>query len=211
MNAPQSPKSPPQQPEESVPKAATISEMIGGALVLPGESAELYQASLNLLTKELEASSLMQVYLAEKIHDCLWWIRRYEEQKRATLIAEMAALTRDVFQIKITDAQAQIRNAMLTNKVDKKTLEAIGAAGHTIESLRQFAMEKKSDALIQLDEQIALQMKILMGFQASYEVAFNRKINVDRLALQNELMRRDLQSIEGAVNDKPKAARRKST
>ena len=34
----------------------------------------------------------MQVYLAEKILECLWWMRRYEQQKRATLAREMAKI-----------------------------------------------------------------------------------------------------------------------
>ncbi len=38
--------------------------------------------------------------------------------------------------------------------------------------------------------------KILAGLQASYEVAFNRKMNVERLQLQNALLRRDVESIE---------------
>jgi len=64
-------------------------------------------------------------------------------------------------------------------------------------------------------------VKILASFQGSYEVAFNRKLNVDRLRMQNELMRRDLSAldmpttpaIEGdspdPPDDKPKAASRK--
>ena len=66
-------------------------------------------------------------------------------------------------------------------------------------------MSKRRDELEQLDQQIALQAKVLAGFQASYEVAFNRKRNVERLDLQNALLRRDLDAIEGeVVNDKPK-------
>ena len=49
---------------------------------------------------------------------------------------------------------------------------------------------------MQLDQQIALQVKILSSFQTSYELAFNRKLNVERLTLQNALMRRDLHAID---------------
>ena len=45
-------------------------------------------------------------------------------------------------------------------------------------------------------QQIALQTKILAGLQATYEVAFNRKMNVERLQLQNALLRRDVEGIE---------------
>ena len=77
---------------------------------------------------------------------------------------------------------------------------------------------------MQLDQQIALQVKILASFQGSHELAFNRKLSVERLMLQNALMRRDLGAIDEVIDDslketaapkgttgaKPKAARRKS-
>jgi len=53
---------------------------LGKVPILPGESAEQYQQSLDALIEELGAKSVLQVYLAEKIHECLWWIHRYEEQ-----------------------------------------------------------------------------------------------------------------------------------
>jgi len=68
----------------------TLTKILGVIPILPGETADLYQTSLEALIKELGASSVLQVYLAEKIHECLWWMRRYEEQKRATVIAGMA-------------------------------------------------------------------------------------------------------------------------
>jgi len=57
-------------------------------------------------------------------------------------------------------------------------------------------MERQQGLIFQLDQQIALQTKILAGLQASYEVAFNRKTNVERMQLQNALLRRNVQSIE---------------
>jgi hypothetical protein len=107
-------------------------------------------------------------------------------------------------------------------------LKEFGKVGHSLESVRQHAYAMKQKAIIELDQQIALQVKILASFQASYEVAFNRKLNVERLRMQNELMRRDLNAIDansaaakitaldseaagGAPrDDKPKTARRKS-
>lgn len=50
--------------------------------------------------------------------------------------------------------------------------------------------------ILQLEEMIALKAKTLAGFQTSYEVLSNRKVNAERLELQNSLMRRDLQAIE---------------
>lgn len=73
-------------------------------------------------------------------------------------------------------------------------------------------MTNRRAELLQLENQIVLQTQILASLQASYEVAFNRKRNVERLDLQNAMMRRDLGAIEGVtVDDKPKAKGRKQS
>lgn len=188
----------------------TISEVLGVDPLLPGEPAADYQQGLQDLITELGANSVLQVYLAEKIFECLWWIRRYEEQKRATVIAEMGVQINGGFTSRTTEDQIYLREALLENKLDQKSLEIAAEQGHSIESLRQAAMARRRAELLQLDNQIALQTKILAGLQASYEVAFNRKRNVERLDLQNAMMRRDLGAIEGEpVDDKSKAKSRK--
>jgi hypothetical protein len=82
--------------ERVVVQAATglsISGALGAACrVLPGESEQHYRHGLQAAIQELGAVTPLQVYLAEKIFETLWWIRRYEEQKRALLIREMARL-----------------------------------------------------------------------------------------------------------------------
>jgi len=85
---------------------------------------------------------------------------------------------------------------ILAATVDKQTTAALRAIGHTLESLQQKVMVEKQESLLQLDQQIALQSKILTGFQRSYEVAFNRKMYAERLELQNIMMRQDLKGIE---------------
>ena len=143
---------------------SSISQALGITLILPGESEELYRDGLNALVADLEAKTVFQVYLVEKIFDCLWWIRRYEEQKRATIIAEMAHQADSMqLMLSVTKEQAHIREALLKNEVDPKTLKAVSGMNHSIASLRQKVMEKKHLALEQLDQQIALQVKILTG------------------------------------------------
>lgn len=178
--------------------------------VLPGEPAADYRQGLQELITELGAQSLLQVYLAEKIYDCLWWIRRYESQKRATIIAEMGIQLNGGFAHQSTKEQIQLREMLLANQLDEASLKAAAKKGHSIESLQQVAMSKRRAELLQLDQQIALQSKILAGLQASYEVAFNRKRHVERLELQNALLRQDLGAIPAErVDDKPKTTRRK--
>ena len=133
-------------------------------------------------------------------------MRRYEEQKRKTVIVQMAYLTDQTSAYRIGDStiHMQVRSALLANTVDNATLKAAKNKDHTIESLRQKAMEDKQAEFLQLDQQIALQSKILTGLQLSYEVAFNRKTNTERLQLQNALLHRDLQGIEVLSVDSPK-------
>lgn len=177
-------------------EVTSISKVMGLAPTLPGESEAHYQQSLAALIQELEAKTVLQVYLAEKIHDCLWWIRRYEEQKRMTIIAEMAAIIKGSFSNTVTVEQEYVRDMLAQNKTSKTLKELLARARHTPESLRQLAAERKAAWIAKLDMQIALQTKILAGLQASYEVAFNRKSNAERLNLQNDLLRRDLQAID---------------
>ena len=202
----------------------TIGELLGTTSVLPGEPEDFNQAGLAVMVKELGAKTTLQVYLVEKIYDSLWWIRRYEDQKRVTIITEMARQTKVGYQPDKTQEEVEIREAFMANDINKRVLKALGAIGHTPESLKQSAYNKKREEITQLDQQIALQAKILAGFQASFELAFNRKLNTERLRLQNELMRRDLAAVEAPKSvpnqdisdvstvgyDEPKAARRKS-
>ena len=202
----------------------TIGELLGTTSALPGEPEDFYQAGLAVMVKELGAKTTLQVYLVEKIYDSLWWIRRYEDQKRVTIISEMARQTKVGYQSDKTQEEVEIREAFMANDINKRVLKALGAIGHTPESLKQSAYNKKREEITQLDQQIALQAKILAGFQASFELAFNRKLNTERLRLQNELMRRDLAAVEAPKSvpnqdvsdvstvgyDEPKAARRKS-
>ena len=193
---------------------SSISQALGIAPILPGEDEELYRQGLTALIAELEAKTLLQVYLAEKIFDCLWWLRRYEEQKRSTIIIEMAVLlSGDKSWETASPIQIHVRDAFFSNKIDKTTQKAIAASGHTILSLRKKAMEAKHEVLQQLDQQIALQTKILAGLQASFEVAFHRKLNTERLMLQNELLRKDVTTIdissEQTSHEEPKTGSRK--
>ncbi len=89
---------------------------------------------------------------------------RYEVQKRATIIESMVYLAdRSGFYLHPPSTKSHIRNTLLADKVDNKTVQALKDKGHTIESMRQEAMADKREQLLQLDQQIALQTKILAG------------------------------------------------
>ena len=186
---------------EITPKSE-VSKLLGAKPVLPGEPADEYAAGLAALIAELEAKTVLQIYLAEKIYDCLWWIRRYEAQKRMVMIAVMAEIVQDHYLAKGTIDAVELREALISEAVTVEMVEALKGMGNTIESLKQQAMTRKAREIRALDEQIALQAKILAGFQASYEVAANRKLNIERMKLQNEMLRRDVQAIDVKPLDK---------
>ena len=180
---------------EITPKSE-ISKLLSAKPVLPGENAEDYAAGLAALIAELDAKTVLQIYLAEKIYDCLWWIRRYEAQKRMVMIAQMAEIVQDHYLAKSTIDAVELREALISEAVKAEMFEALQGMGYTIEGLKQQAMTRKSREIRALDEQIALQAKILAGVQASFEVAANRKLNVERMTLQNEILRRDVEAID---------------
>lgn len=181
---------PKQHPAASGPEIPSISQVLGLQPTLPNESPDHYQQSLEAMISVLDAKTVLEVYLAEKIHDCLCWIRRYEEQKRTTIVVEMGFLTQNSVMPNF------VRDALMQNKLTKGVVAWVESCGYTLESLQQEAMQNKTNFLSSLDDRIALHAKMLASFQASYELAANRKAIAQRLHLQNELLRRQVGSID---------------
>jgi hypothetical protein len=177
--------------------SSPITQILGSTPALPGESQEAYQQGLVATIQELAASTPLQIYLAEKIYECLWWMRRYENPKRATLIHSMAGiLETDKYAGGITDLQAWVMDALYANRIDDEFYELLGEHNLTMETLTRKAMASHRSVFENLVQMIALNAKTLAGFQASYEVVVNRKANAERMRLQNALMQRDLGAIE---------------
>lgn len=184
--------------------ASSMTQLVGGAPVLPGESEAVYQQGLLATVQELGATTPLQIYLAEKIYECLWWMRRYENQKHATLVRSMAsALDPNKIVGDVSKREAWVMDALFANRIDDEFNELLQKQNLTLESLNQKAFAKSRQALESLDQMIALKAKTLAGFLASYEVLVNRKVNMERMQLQNALMQRDLGAIANeADNDK---------
>jgi hypothetical protein len=174
-----------------------LSQILGSSPVLPGESEAVYQQGLNATVQELGATTPLQIYLAEKIYECLWWMRRYENQKRATLIRKMAQiLAPSGAGIEVTELESAVTEHLQANVIDNGLNELIAKHKLDMASLTQKAMAQSRLDHVNLDEMIAVKAKTLAGFQASYEVLVNRKVNAERMRLQNALMARDLGAIE---------------
>ena len=146
--------------------ASAISQLVGVSKVLPGESEAVYQQGLVATVQELGAVTPLQIYLAEKIYECLWWMRRYENQKRATLIRSMAsALDSNRMGVQVSDLEAWVMEALDANQIDDEFIELLQEHNFTVQSLNQKAIASCRAQLEGLDEMIALKAKTLAGFQ----------------------------------------------
>jgi hypothetical protein len=174
-----------------------ITQVLGGSPVLAGEPEAVYQQGLIATVHELGATTPLQIYLAEKIYECLWWMRRYENQKRATLIRKMAQiLAPSGAGSEVTELESAVTEHLHANVIDDDLNELIAKHNLDMASLTQKAMTYSRSEHVNLDEMIAVKAKTLLGFQASYEVLVNRKVNAERMRLQNALMARDLGAID---------------
>jgi hypothetical protein len=148
--------------------SSPIMQIFGGTPALPGESQEVYRQGLVATIQELSATTPLQVYLAEKIYECLWWMRRYENQKRATLIHSMAViLETDKYARGVSDLQASVMDALYANRIDDEFNELLGEHNLKMETLTQKAMANSRSVFENLDQMIALNAKTPAGFQAS--------------------------------------------
>ena len=173
-----------------------ISSLLGTAPVLPGESARLYRSGVLAAVQELGAQTPLQVYLAEKIFECLWWMRRYERQKHATVATEMASLIEPGERPLDLEKRSTVMDMIMADDINHALIAAMEGRNLSLDSLRQRALFACRGRLLALDEQIALKAKTLAGLQASFEVLVNRRLNTDRMRLQNELLRRDLGAVD---------------
>jgi hypothetical protein len=185
---------------QPVKSPSQISNALGASQILPGESAEKYYHGLASTIDELGAKSMMQIYAAEKMFQCLWWMRRYETQKRSTIIKVMA---KELFDSPYASNKDQrIGITMLLEAglwSDSAIQNLMKAKGHTAGSLLEYAMDRQKEELIELDQSIAQKAATFLQLQKSFEALVNRSVLQERLKLQNELLKRDLLAIDVAV------------
>ena len=188
-------RKPPAKSVKAVP--SPISQILESSPVLLGESEAIYQQGLIATVHELGDTTPLQIYLAEKIYECIWWMRRYENQKRATLIRKMAQIWAPAGAgSEVTELEAAVTEQLHNNHIDDALKTLFFRCKLDMASLTQKAMAHSRLQHVNLDEMIAVKAKTLAGFQASYEVLVNRKVNAERMRLQNALMTRDLGAIE---------------
>ena len=185
---------------QPVKSPSQISNALGASQILPGESAEKYYHGLASTIDELGAKSMMQIYAAEKMFQCLWWMRRYETQKRSTIIKVMAKeLSESPY---FSDKDQRMGVTMLLEAGlwgDSAIQKLMEDKGHTEGSLLEYAMHRQKEELIELEQSIALKAATLLQLQKSFEALVNRSVLQERLKLQNHLLKRDLMAIDVSV------------
>ena len=175
-----------------------ITQIVGGNFILPGENEQQFNEAYAATLVELGAQTQLQIYLAEQIFHSMWWIRRYELQKRASLISEMVKILR-------SPGLAELPGLDLTELFeagrwdDPEVLNEISGRGFTVQSLLQRAGERHQEELMRLDQCIALKAHTLTQLQKSYEALVNRSVMQERLKLQNDLLKRDLLAIDTPI------------
>lgn len=187
----------PNSKSKSTLPISILSKVAGGHVpLLPGESADEYRQGLEATIAELEATTPLQIYLAEKIFDCMWWIRRLEAQKTEAILNKMW------YEFK-TKLQTPPDRELLANGEwdDPYLVAALNALKQTPESLVVTGMRYSSEFLKNIDARIADRIKAMQGLQSAYESLVNRKLVIERLRLQNENLRRDLKAIEATPVD----------
>jgi hypothetical protein len=172
--------------------ASKISQIVGGSFILPGESAQQFHKAYAEALVELGAQTQLQIYLAEQIFHSMWWIRRYELQKRASLISEMVKILRSPG-LDLTELLEAGRWD------DPAVITEIKSKGFTVQSLLQRAGVRHQEELMRLDQSIALKAHTLTQLQKSYEALVNRSVMQERLKLQNDLLKRDLLAIDTPI------------
>lgn len=178
-------------------KSSLIAQIVGTQLpLLPGESPEHYTEGLQALIEELGASTHMQVYLAQKMFDCMWEIRNYDVAGRGIIVNDMLTIVAGP-RYGATETHLVILRALQAGDWDNPTLQrAMDGKAHTKDSLYAAAVSLGKDKLLHLQKLSAIRTKSLMQFQASYEALVNRPVLQERLQMQNELMKRDLNAVE---------------
>jgi len=169
--------------------------------VLPGQSAEQYQTGLQSLVSELQAQTPMQVYLAQKMFDCIWWLRTYDLAKHSAIAEEMITILKlDADEKEDWSVMQCLRNLDWNHAL---VSEAADQWGHTVQSLHALATTRSRDKLLNLEQLSAIRTKTLHQLQTSYEALVSRPILQERLKLQNQLMARDLGAIELPGTENP--------
>ena len=176
---------------------SSISELVGARpTLLPGQSVDQYAQGVQALIKELGASTHMQRYLAQKVFDCVWELNSYEIAKRG-IVANLMVQQLLGRKAEWGDTWEETVRAIFSGEWDNAdVVRCLADNGYTPESLYAECVGYKQEPLRHLEQLTAVRTKTMLQLQAAFEALVNRPILLERLRTQNELMRRELKTIE---------------
>ncbi len=173
-----------------------ISMLVGTPRLLPGESIEEYQASLNALISEIDQPTPMIVFLLEQINEAFWWIRRHTRDKELMIFEEMAS--------KLTKSHESNRrraffNALLQGQGDKhKDLQlALVQKEMSIEQVRVQAIRFCLKDLRAIDDLINRQIQTIRQFQKCIDQIELKPRLKKRMDLEIQRIEQDLRAVDG--------------
>ena len=174
-----------------VPICSTITKMVGREIRLfPGENRAAYREGLAQAITEFGATTSLQVYLVEKIYEGLRWLDRLQSQRTGILMNRVVMIL-DEYLVEGT-LRGVIESEQWGDRVLEKTLRA---AGLSLDSVMAEAARLEQETMHSLDRQIADWMKVIKGFQLSYETLVKRKLVIERFRLQNMSLQRDIDAL----------------
>lgn len=167
-----------------------IKALVGStAVIIPGESQAEYESGREATIRDLGAQSPLEIYLAEKMFDCLWWIRRLDAMRIDVIRQGMLHALR--FDFQRNDILSLIEQEAWD---DPRLIDAAKESDLTVGGLPAAGMIESQGALESIDRQTSLRMKMFRDLQKSFEAHTNRTLQQDRLVLQNELLRQHIVS-----------------
>jgi hypothetical protein len=173
-------------------KSASLVALAGGSLpMLPGESQDEYSQGLAELQTELQASTLFETYLVQKMFDCVWWVRRFDRM-RASVITD------GIYDaLSYAHQSDEMLRLIQAGQWDAEELEmAARFLNTTVDGLVALATNQNRHRLAKIDQQITDRLKMLKDLQKAYDQHVNRAFVRERMALQNQMLEQQLTAID---------------
>jgi len=165
--------------------------------VVESESQDEYNQGRLGTIQDLEAKSPLEIYLAEKIFDCVWWLRRLDRMRVTAIRSQM------VERLDWKDRTPEVRALIERSDWEHPTLQqALANTMLTAEELLTQGSRYAEHQIQTLDRQAVVRLKMLRDLQRAYEAHKNRPLIRQRFELQNQLLQQHLQEKDITPDDK---------
>jgi hypothetical protein len=188
----------PRKPQDAVTVNPTsrLAQLAGSQPpLMPGESADAYQAGLQSLMEELGAQTELQRYLAQKMFDCVWMVRGYDRAIQGVILNMLLEIVDSRLPGRLDDGTDPRALILAGRWEDEGLLAALRRIRHTPQTLHAEALSRVRTKLLHLEQLVAIRSKSYHQLHASFEALVSRPVIQQRLRMQNALLARDLDAI----------------